>query len=263
MAGRDTPDEPDAKTIADLSALADGTLDPARVAEVREQIARSPELTERFGREQQAVQVLRATRTDVAPSHLRSRIEAERTRATGWRGTRPSNRLIRGGALVGAAAAVIVALALVLPGGSPGAPSVGQAASLAFRGPVLGAPAVDQTGTKLSRELEDVYFPNWSRRGWTAAGQRSDELGGRTAVTVYYNRGGTEIAYTILSRPALNWPGAQTRWLRGTKVQSFRLDGRTVVTWRRGNNTCILSGAGVSTHVLSGLAAWKLPGFEA
>jgi hypothetical protein len=152
---------------------------------------------------------------------------------------------------------------LVLPGGSPGAPSVGQAASLAFRGPVLGAPAVDQTGTKLNRELEDVYFPNWNRLGWSAAGQRSDEIGGRKAVTVYYNRGGTEIAYTILSRPVLNWPGAQTRWLRGTKVQSFHLNGRTVVTWRRGNHTCVLSGAGVSTHVLSELAAWRLPGFAA
>jgi hypothetical protein len=158
---------------------------------------------------------------------------------------------------------VIVALALLLPGGTLGAPSVGQAASLAMRGPALGAPALDRTGTKLNREVEDVYFPNWSRLGWSAAGQRSDALGGRKAVTVYYNRGGTEIAYTILSQPALRWPGAQPRWLDGTKVQSFRLDGRTVVTWRRGNHTCILSGAGVSTRVLSELAAWRLPGFAA
>jgi hypothetical protein len=262
MAGRDTPEgftgEPAAKAIADLSALADGTLDPARVTEVREQVARSPELTERFVHEQQAVQALRATRTDVAPAGLRARIEAERRRAT-----RPSNRLAYGGALVGAVAAVIVALALLLPGGTPGAPSVGQAASLAMRGPALRAPALDLTGTKLNREVEDVYFPNWSRLGWTAAGQRSDELGGRKAITVYYDRGGTEIAYTILSRPALSWPGAQTRWLHGTKVQSFRLDGRTVVTWRRGDHTCVLSGTGVPRGVLSELAAWKLPGFAA
>jgi hypothetical protein len=258
MAERDTTSEPSAKTLAELSALADGTLDPTHVAAVREQIARSAELSERFAREQQAVQALRATRSDLAPVGLRARIEAERRRAT-----RPRPRFVYGGALVGAAAAAIAALALLLPGGTPGSPSVGQAAALALRGPVLSAPAVEQTGTKLNEDVEEVYFPNWDRLGWSAAAQRSDRFDGRTAVTVYYDRGGTRVAYTILSAPALRWPGTQTRSVHGTEVQSFRRGNRWVVTWRRGNHTCVLSGSGVSPQVLSELAVRKLPGLGA
>ena len=256
MAERDTTSEPSPKTLAELSALADGTLDPARVAAVREQIARSPELSERFAREQRAVQALQLTRSERAPARLRTRIEAERRRASQPR--RP--RVIYGGALAAAVAAVVAALALLLPNGTPGSPSVSQAAGLALRGPALSAPAVDQTRAKLTQDVEDVYFPNWDRLGWSPAGQRSDKFDGRKAVTVYYDGGGTRVAYTILSAPALHWPGTQTRWLNGTKLQSFRLDNRWVVTWRRGNHTCVLSGKGVTPQQLSELAAWKAPG---
>ena len=259
MAERDTTSEPSANTLAELSALADGTLDPTRAATVREQIARSPELSERFAREQRAVHALRATRSDVAPAGLRARIEAERRRAAQPR--RP--RIVYGGALAAAAAAVVAALVLLLPEGTPGSPPVSEAAALAARGPALSAPGVDQTRTKLNRDVEEVYFPNLDRLGWTASGQRSDKLDGRKAVTVYYDQNGTRIAYTILAAPALHWPGTQTRWLDGTKVQSFRLDDRWVVTWRRGDHTCVLSGSGVSPQTLSQLAAWKPPGLGA
>ena len=95
-----------------------------------------------------------------------------------------------------------------------------------------------------------------------AAGQRADQLDGRQAVTVYYDGSGTRIAYTILSAPALRWPGAQTRWIDGTRIQSLRYDGRVVVTWRRAGHTCVLSGTGVSAQLLSQLAAWKVPGLD-
>ncbi len=257
MAERDKTREPSAKTLADLSALADGTLDPKRATVVRELIARSPELSERYERERRAVSALRATRSDVAPVQLRARIEAQRHRAN-----RPRTRAFYGGALTAAAAAVALAVILLLPGGAPGAPSVSQAAGLAVRGPSMGAPSIAQTRgyMQLNQDVQELYFPNWARRGWTAAGQRSDGLAGRQAVTVYYDHGGTRIAYTILSTPALKRPGAQTRWVDGTKLQSFRLDGRVVVTWRRSGHTCVLSGTGVSPQVLSQLAAWKIPG---
>src|SRR5262245_56823077 len=73
-------DDPAAEVLAELSALADGTLDPKREPAVRELIARSPELTERFERQQQAVAALAAVRSERAPERLRARIEAGRRR---------------------------------------------------------------------------------------------------------------------------------------------------------------------------------------
>jgi hypothetical protein len=252
-------DQPNARTLADLSALADGTLDPARAAAVREQLARSPELSERYERERRAVTALRSTRVDRAPEHLRTRIEAQRRAAA----RRPRRRVAYGGALTATAAALVVALILLLPNGTPGAPSVSQAASLALRGPALPAPAPDraQPAAKLSQGVQEVYFPNWARSfGWRAVGQRIDQLGGRQAVTVYYERAGKSIAYTIVAAPALRSLAATTRWLDGTKLQSLTLSKRLVVTWRRAGHTCILSGAGVSSAELSQLAAWKTAG---
>jgi hypothetical protein len=257
MATGDRTNEPSRKALADLSAFADGTLDPARAAAVREQINRSPELRERYELERQALSALHATRSDFAPPRLRARIEAERHRATA-----PRPRLAFGGALATAVAAAVAALVLLLPGGTPGSPSISQAAALALRGPAQGAPAIDRKNptTKLDQDVQEIYFPNWGQRGWIAAGQRADQLKGRKAVTVYYDHGATQIAYTIVSAPALNWAHARTWVLQGTTLQSFRLDGRTVVTWQRAGHTCVLSGPGVSELVLGQLAAWKVPG---
>lgn len=162
-----------------------------------------------------------------------------------------------GGALVGAVAAVVAALVLLLPGGTPGAPSVSQAAALALRGPMMPAPLPDQTHPtfKLRQDVEEVYFPNWSWIGWRAVGQRVDRLGGQKAVTVYYQHGAIRIAYTILAAPALRWPGTQTQLINQVKLQSFGSGKRIVVTWRRDGHTCVLSGAGVGTQALAKLAA--------
>ena len=246
MDAKDTA-EPDARVLAELSALADGTLDPQRVPAVRELISRSPELSDRYERELQAVAALRSIRADRAPARLRVGLAGSAQRA---RRTRP--RLIYGGALAGAVAAVVAALVLLLPGGTPGSPSVSQAAALAFRGPTMSAPLAH--GRKLKRDVEEVYFPNWARFGWLAVGQRVDRLGGHLAVTVYYAWKGHRIAYTILAAPALHWPGT-ARWsLHGVELESFTSRSRMIVTWRRSGHTCILSGSGVSARMLSGLA---------
>jgi hypothetical protein len=252
--------EPNARTLAEISALADGTLDPARADAVHHLIASSPELARRYERERSAVEALHSLRSDRAPASLRIAVDAQPRPAPRRRG-----RVLYGGALGAAVAAGLVALLLLLPGGSPGAPSVSQAATVALRGPVLAAPAPDpmHPDSKLGREVQEVYFPNWAGFGWRAVGQRVDRVGGRTAVTVYYGRWGRRIAYTILASPALRRPGTNTRWLDGTELQSFLVHGRLVVTWQRAGHTCILSGAGVSSAELSRLAAWKAPGLRA
>jgi anti-sigma factor RsiW len=246
----DTP-EPDARTVAELSALADGTLDPGRVAAVRELIARSPSLSQRYDREREAVVALQALRADRAPARLKVEIGTRRPPAR-----KPMPRLAFGGALAGAVVAAVAVIVLLLPGGSPGAPSVSQAAALSLRGPAMAAPLADRTqgGTRLKQDVEEVYFPNWSWRGWRATGQRVDRLNEQRAVTVYYQRGARQIAYTILAAPALRWPGTAQRQVHGVEFQSFTARGRTIITWRRTGHTCVLSGAGVSADTLAKLA---------
>src|SRR5579862_6782223 len=103
----DSP-KPTARDLADLSALADGSLDPSREHAVRAMIASSPQLRARYERERQAVEALNAVRADRAPDRLRARIEAQRRAATPQRraatpqrragGRRPIGRLAYGGA---------------------------------------------------------------------------------------------------------------------------------------------------------------------
>jgi anti-sigma factor RsiW len=247
-----TPDE-----LADLSKLADGSLDPARRDEVRARIESSPELRARFERERRVVGLLHESRaTERAPARLRARIEAQRPGTA----VRARRRLGYASGLSAALAAIVLALVLVLPGGAPGAPSLSQAAALAARGPAAPAPAPDPDAPQrqLGQNLERVYFPNWaSSFGWRPVGQRTDRIDGRRAVTVYYQWHGQRIAYTILGAPPLSQPAAHVTRLNGVELRTLTLDGRLVVTWRRAGHTCVLSGASVSPGLLQQLAAWK------
>jgi hypothetical protein len=246
--------------LADLVALADGTLDPARRAGVEARVAASPELTALVERERRVVAALHQARaTDRAPERLRARIEAGRP----GRATLARRRAGYAGFAVAALAAVVLALVLALPSGTPGGPSVSDAAALATLGPVHAAPSPDPSGpqVRLNRSVGDLYFPNWTDRfGWKAIGTRTDELKGRPAVTVYYEWKGHQIAYTIVSAPVLAQPKGQQTSLNGTQLRTLLLDGRLVVTWRRSGHTCVLSGTGVTAGALQTLAAWKVPG---
>jgi hypothetical protein len=52
----------------------------------------------------------------------------------------------------------------------------------------------------LDQEVDGVAFPSWARAfGWTATGVRSDRLDGRRATTVFYEKQGQRVAYTIVS----------------------------------------------------------------
>jgi hypothetical protein len=245
------------RQLAELSALADGSLAADRRAAVREQIAASPELSELYERERQVVEMLHEARASArAPASLRSAIAASRPPAR----VRAQRRIVFGGAFAGALAVVALALVLVLPAGTPGAPSISDAAALAVRGIAAPAPVPDPTApdAKLGDKLGDIYFPNWKRSfGWRAVGQRSDHIGGRLALTVYYGGHGHRVAYTIVDAPALAQPAATLTRLHGGEYRTLMVGGRLVVTWQRENHTCVLSGHGVPASVLRRLAAWK------
>ena len=258
-----SPDE-----LAELSAFADGTLDPERREAARARIDASPELTELLARERHVVALLHEARArDRAPAALRARLEqaGERPRRRrAWPAglnLRPTAGLRPRIALAGVAglAALALALALVLPAGTPGSPTVSEAAALALRGPTAPAPSPDPGNPRgqLDQRVGEIYFPNWGRSlGWRAIGLRVDQLGQRHAITVFYAWLGRTLAYTILDLPALAQPGhAEVRRVRGVTLQSFVAGGRTIVTWRRAGHTCVLSATAVPAPVLEGLAA--------
>jgi hypothetical protein len=247
------------RELADLSALADGTIDPARRPEVEARIAASPELSALYERERKVVEMLhQIATTDRAPARLRARIEAQRPKPAAL----ARRRFGYAGALVGALAAAALALALILPGGTPGSPSVSDAAALAVKGANQPAPMPDPSEPKgtIGDGIQDVYFPDWKGHFHAVAtGQRRDGLGGRPAVTVYYRWKGKMVAYTIVGLPALSQPNANVSEKNGVSLRTLTIDGRTVVTWRRDGHTCVISGPGLSASDLQRLAAWSEP----
>lgn len=241
--------------VAELSALADGSLDPARREAVEAWIASSPEVLDLYKRERAAVGLLHQAAAERAPARLRLSIERQRVRQA--RGSRVRSGYV---AVAGAIAAAAVAVVLALPGGAPGSPSVSQAAQLALRGVSAPAPAADPSDprARLAGRLENVYFPNWATTlGWRAVGLRRDHLEGRPTTTVYYQRRDGLVAYTIVGAPALSPPPAAVTRLNGYELRVFSLAGRTVVTWRRAGHTCVLSAAHVPVGVLEQLAGWR------
>lgn len=272
MSQRRSEPEPDPKILAELSALADGSLAPERVARVRARIEASPNLAERYERERRAVLALHEVREDRAPASLRFSLEdrrrrpvrRDRVRFGGLLGLATAGRhgrVLYGGTLAAGMALVVALLIALLPGGSPGSPSVSQAAALALTGPTGKAPGIDPMHHTLLRlDVQETYFPNWGRWfGWEAVGQRVDRLDGKLAVTVFYRykADGRQIAYTILASPPLRRPHVPAAQLDGVNLQSFRMDGRLIVTWERAGHTCILSGSRTTTAELARLAGWK------
>jgi hypothetical protein len=245
---------PSPTQLAELSALADGSLDPSRRQAVEDLIAGSLHLRTLYERERAAVELLQRAATEPAPSRLRMRLEAQRASRPSRRGWKPAYAV-----MAGALACAVAALVLLLPGGTPGSPSVSQAAQLALRGPSGPAPAADPSDPrmKLAQRLQGLYFPNWSDTlGWRPVGVRTDQLGGRQAVTVYYERQGVSVAYTIVASPALAQPSSPATQLGGLVLQTLNVRGRSVVTWRRAGHTCVISGSGVPMRVLERLANW-------
>jgi hypothetical protein len=104
---RSREDEAGGREIAELAALADGSLAPGRRAALEARVAASSELADRLAEQQRAVALARSAAAAVeAPAGLRARIEAQR------RARRPplQRRLV----LIGAAAAAVLAVAIGL-----------------------------------------------------------------------------------------------------------------------------------------------------
>ena len=234
----------------DLAALADGLLTGRRRAALEARVAREPALAAALARQRVGSTTRDRAAAVSAPSSLRERVDtAQRARA--------SSRRRR--ALVPAVAAFAVAFVvavLVVPGGTPGAPSVVEAAALGQRPAVEPAPR-PATDKLLDRRAAGLPFPDWSQKfGWRATGARTDTLDGRRMTTVFYAKGARRIAYTIVGGAALDEPGGSDRVVEGTPVRLVRAGQRALVTWLRRGHTCVLSGT-ADPATLRKLAGWK------
>src|SRR5512132_2139077 len=78
MRGR-REDESGGQEMAELAALADGSLPPERRAALEARVAASSELADRLAEQERAVTLTRTASTEVeAPAALRARIQAQR-----------------------------------------------------------------------------------------------------------------------------------------------------------------------------------------
>ena len=204
--------------------------------------------------------VAAAVAETAASPALRARIEAQR------RAFAPARRR-RGialfGGLAGAAAAAAAAIVIGIGGGPE--PSVLATAQLAVAGPTLPAPRPDPANDAILNEwIDGIPFPDWSEAfAWRAAGARRDTIDGRTADTVFYRSArGTMAAYTILGGEAITPKDAfAKRRMNGTDLWVSRRGGRTIVAWKRGGHTCVLSAPSVvPERDLLALAAWDAGG---
>jgi hypothetical protein len=236
----------------DLTRLADGTLTPERAREVERQLADSPDLSRSLAAQRRSLE-LTSMLDDAAPADLRARIGGLRERPA------PRIRVRRAGfaaGFVAAAAAAAIAVVAILPGG--GGPTLSEASALTLKPATAPAPAHEYDGT-LNLNVDGVPYPYWEDKlGWDAVGRRVDKLDGRTATTVFYEKGGKRIGYTIVTGDPVSVKGKPgVSYRHGTRFRSLPLHGTTVVTWERNGHSCILSGVGVPKDKLLKLAAWK------
>jgi anti-sigma factor RsiW len=208
---------------ADLVALADGNLAGEHRAEVEARVAREPELAAALERQRCALSLLAGLST-TAPLELRVRVAELRHRRRRLR----LRRWLPAG-FVAAAAATAVML-LMIAGGSPEPEDI---AVVALR------PATARVAP--GQRIDGVRFPRPA--AWRAVGTRKDVIEGRTTRTVFYERDGRRVAYTIVSGPALE---------RGRRV----LPGGSALTWVRNGHSCVVSGR-VPAAVLAKAAAWR------
>ena len=113
-------DEDGDREIAELAALADGSLEPERRDALEARVAASSELADRLAEQQRAVALTQSVAEGVgAPAALRARVEAQRRSRRG----RATRRLVLAGAATTAALVAAVAVAVSVLGSGTSAES--------------------------------------------------------------------------------------------------------------------------------------------
>lgn len=228
-----------------LTGLADGSLDESDRKSAETYVASSSEAQLRLARQRRVALALRAGGPTLAPQ-ARSELDAlteRRSRARSRRRALISPVPMAGLATV--AAAVVVALVLLVGGGTH-PPSIARTAELAFSSPTSGAPRPSSNDPHLlDVSFGGITLPDYKHEfGVPATGQRTDMLGGRKLLTVYYRLpNGNRMSYSIVSGRPLPLPnGTQQVTYRNVQIHGFSHQGLAVVTLVRNGRTCVLAG---------------------
>ncbi|MGA8340111.1 MAG: hypothetical protein WB761_35590 [Solirubrobacteraceae bacterium] len=151
-------------------------------------------------------------------------------------------------------AAIVIAVAGT--GGGSSGPSIPAAAGLAFA-PSVGPAPTAHSATLLDVSYGGVTYPNYAKFSVPPTGTRTDRIGGRPALTVFYRLpNGTRLSYTVFSGKAVPLPSsARVVRFEGVPLREFSTSsGLSVVTLVRFGRTCVLA-ARTRPDVVLGLAA--------
>ena len=168
--------------------------------------------------------------------------------------------------LAGAGATLVAVVAVAIAvglGGGGSAPTVSfsQAAAPTLRAATLPAPPESSAHrAQLAVAVNGVPFPYWEDSfGWRSTGSRTDRFDDRSITTVFYaDSSGRRIGYAILAgTPAPRVDGGVIVWRGGVSYRLLNENGASMVTWLRDGHLCVVSGHGVSSATLLGLASWS------
>jgi hypothetical protein len=151
-------------------------------------------------------------------------------------------------------AAIVIAVVGINGGGS--GPSIPAAANLAFAPSTGHAPAA-KSATLLDVSYGGVTYPNYQEFAVPPTGTRTDRIGGRPALTVFYRLpNGIPLSYTVFSGKAVpRPPNVKSVVFEGVPLHYFTTSsGLSVVTLVRFGRTCVLA-AKTRPNVVLGLAA--------
>ncbi len=158
---------------------------------------------------------------------------------------------------VTALAAVCAAVVIAVTGtGGGSSPSIPAAAALAFARSTGPAPPA-RSPKLLDVSYAGVTYPNYAKFAVPPTGRRTDRIGGRPALTVFYRLAdGTPLSYTVFSGKTVPLPhSARTVVFDGVPLHEFSTSsGLSVVTLVRFGRTCVLA-ARAKPNVVLGLAA--------
>jgi hypothetical protein len=180
---------------------------------------------------------------------------AERSGRSG-RATGPAWRPAVAVTALAAVCAVVVIAAVGVGGGGGGGPTIPAAAALASAPSTGPAPAA-RSPRLLDVSYGGVTYPNYAKFAIPPSGRRTDRIGGRPALTVFYRLpDGTPLSYTVFSGKAIPLPqSARAVVFHGVPLHVFTTSsGLSVVTLVRFGRTCVLA-AKVTPDTVLALAA--------
>jgi hypothetical protein len=237
---------------AELARLADGSLPETRAAELRAQVAQSPQLRQALAEQERALALVRMA-DPPAPDSLRRWVD-EQTRAAAPARKRPRLRIGFALPAIAALAVVIAALVVVASGGSS-APTLQQTTHLALAAAVAPAPSVSPGNPAiLTDTAAGIPFPNWGPAGWKPSGARVDKVAGRTIMTVFYtDPNGSKVGYAIVGGAPVKVSGGTTQNVGGVEYTFLTIGSAHLVTWVQSGHTCVVAGRDVSHQTLKNL----------